>query len=102
MDGNWTSGAGAELWGLLWTLLLLFKLYAECLYSIHGLYGTPYCQLHHVHIRRCWASIGDGGTQREIVHFKPTLGLNWQNSNNYVGIPLGHTEDIEPDVVSAF
>ena len=29
-------------------------------------YGTPYCQLHHAHIRRCWASIEDGGTQRKL------------------------------------
>ena len=47
-------------------------------------YGQPYCQLHHAHIRQCWASIGVGGTQRKMVNFRPTYGLNLQDSNMMV------------------
>ena len=52
------------------------------------------------HIRRCWASIRDGGTQRQIVNFRPTFGSNLQDSNMLVS--RMHTEDIEPNVVPAF
>ena len=52
------------------------------------------------HIRRSWDSIGDGGKQRKIVNFRPTFGLNLQDSNMLVS--RMHTVDIEPNVVPAF
>ena len=63
---------------------LMVKLYAECLFSTSGLLWSTLLSITPRSYQTVLGQHRNGGTQKKIVNFKPTLGLNLQDSKMMV------------------